>query len=176
MPHFSVRLDDDLAARFDAVAAGRGGRSRLLRRVIEDAAAAAAGAGNGVAVLRGGSTSAKLTLRLTEADRAALEREARRVGLGRTQWAVALLRRRLHDRPQLTPASAQAFIGVQRELRRIGVNVNQIARALNAAVLPGRVLDLEIAQMEGLGEQIRDQLRGLRAAFEGDLGYWDAAG
>lgn len=173
MPHFSVRLDDDLAARFDAVAAGRGGRSRLLRRVIEDAAA---GADDGVAIRRGGPSSAKLTLRLTEADRAALEREARRVGLSRTQWAVALLRRRLHDRPQLTPPSAQAFIGVQRELRRIGVNVNQIARALNAAVLPGRVLDLEIAQMEGLGDQIRDDLRGLRAVFEGDLGYWDAAG
>lgn len=173
LPHFSVRLDDDLAARFDAVAAGRGGRSRLLRRVIEDAAAAEAG-GPSVA-LRGWPTSAKLTLRLTETDRAALEREARRAGLSRTQWAVALLRRRLHDRPQLTPPSAQAFIGVQRELRRIGVNVNQIARALNAAVLPGRVLDLEIAQMDGLGDQIRHELRGLRAAFEGDLGYWDAA-
>ena len=48
--------------------------------------------------------------------------------------------------------------------------------ALNAAVLPGRELDLEIAQMEGLADQIRDELRGLRAAFEGDLGYWDAAG
>ncbi|MBN8529157.1 MAG: hypothetical protein J0M36_07975, partial [Caulobacterales bacterium] len=66
MPHFSVRLDDDLAARFDTVAAGRGGRSRLLRRVIE---AAAADAGDRVVVVGGGPTSAKLTLRLTESSR-----------------------------------------------------------------------------------------------------------
>lgn len=170
MPHFSVRLDDDLASRFDAAAADRGGRSALLRHLIE---AATEGRG-GVALppKTRASPGAKLTLRLSMVDLAALEDEAARVGLSRTQWTVSVIRRRLHERPQLTPASAQAFIAVQRELRRIGVNINQIARAVNVAVLPGAVLDLQIADVERLAQDVGAHLLGLRAAFEGDLRYW----
>ena len=65
--------------------------------------------------------------------------EAAAVGLSRTQWSVALIRRRLRDRPQFSRPEALALIEVRRELRRIGVNINQIARALNTAVMEGAV-------------------------------------
>lgn len=169
MAHFSVRLDDDLVRRFDAAAAGRGGRSRLLRRLMEEAAQASLP--EPVAPMPAGRTG-KLTLRLGETDLAWLEAEAAVLGLSRTQWSVALIRRRLHRRPQLTPPEAFAFIEVQRELRRIGVNINQIARAMNTAVIEGTVLDLEVAQLAAFGDEIRAHLTGLRAAFEGNLAYW----
>ncbi|WP_262422603.1 MobC family plasmid mobilization relaxosome protein [Brevundimonas denitrificans] len=121
-----------------------------------------------------GEKSVKLTLRLPQADMAALEAEAARTGLLRTQWAAALIRRRLHGGLQLTPPEAIALIGVRRELNRIGVNINQIARALNTAVLEGAVLELETAQLAAFATEIRAHVRGLDAAFAGNLAYWSA--
>ncbi|WP_313553118.1 plasmid mobilization relaxosome protein MobC [Brevundimonas sp.] len=169
MDRLTVRLPPDLARRFDAAAAGHGGRSRLLRRLIEGAAQASLPDGPETAST---SASAKLTLRLRVDDLGLLEAAAADAGRSRTQWAVSLIRRRLHGRPQLRPSDAMAFIGIQRELRRIGVNVNQIARALNTAVLEGRVLDLEVIQLDAFAAEIRDHLSGLQAAFRGNLDYW----
>jgi hypothetical protein len=169
MDRLTVRLPPDLIRRFDAAAAGRGGRSRFLRSLIEGAAQAA------LPELDAGPVSrmdAKLSLRLKAADIALLEAEAERTGLSRTQWTVALIRRRLHERPQLSPSEAIAFVGVQRELRRIGVNLNQIARALNTAVLEGKVLDLEVSQLGDFAVEIRAHLGGLQDAFRGNLDYW----
>jgi hypothetical protein len=66
------------------------------------------------------------------------------------------------------------LIAIQGELRRIGVNVNQIARALNTAVMEGRVLDLELAYLDDLRAEIREHILALREAFEGNLAYWQA--
>ncbi|MFN3669576.1 MAG: plasmid mobilization relaxosome protein MobC [Brevundimonas sp.] len=171
MDRITVRLPPDLIRRFDAAAAGQGGRSRLLRRLVEDAARV----GNPVPVVPGaGGRSAKLTVRLSRDDLDTLEREAARVGLSRTQWTVALIRRRLHERPQFGPADAVTLIAIRRELRRIGVNVNQIARALNTAVLEGSVLDLETAQLAAFAEEIRAHVQALGEAFEGNLAYWSS--
>ncbi|MBI5940496.1 MAG: plasmid mobilization relaxosome protein MobC [Caulobacterales bacterium] len=171
MDRITLRLPPDLIRRFDTAAAGQGGRSRLLRRLMEGAAQASLPTAEPARVA---ASSGKLTLRLAEADLALLEAEAGALGLSRTQWAVALIRRRLHGRPQLGRPEAIAFIAVQRELRRIGVNINQIARALNTAVLEGSVLDLEMAQLGAFQAEIRDHLGGLRQAFEGNLAYWAA--
>lgn len=171
MDRLTLRLPPDLARRFDAAAAVRGGRSRYLRAVMEAAAQAPLPA---TAPGPPAAKSAKLTLRLSDNDMARLEAEAARAGLLRTQWAAALIRRRLHGRLQLTPPEAVALIGVRRELHRIGVNINQIARALNTAVMEGSVLDLEIAQIAAFAAEIRGHLGGLNDAFAGNLAYWSA--
>ncbi len=172
MDRLTLRLPPDLIRRFDAAAAARGGRSRFLRRLMEEAAQAPLPEPSGAPAA---GRSAKLTLRLGENDLALLEAEAVAQGLSRTQWSVALIRRRLHRRPQLSRPEALAFIEVQRELRRIGVNVNQIARALNTAVIEGTVLELEVAQLAAFADEIRAHLAGLRGAFEGNLAYWSDA-
>lgn len=171
MDRITVRLPPDLARRFDAAAATRGGRSRYLRAVMEAAAQAPLPEPEPGPP---GAKSAKLTLRLFDDDMVRLEVEAARAGLLRTQWAAALIRRRLHGRLQLTPPEALALIGVRRELHRIGVNINQIARALNTAVMEGAVLDLEIAQLATFAAEIRGYLGGLDEAFAGNLAYWSA--
>jgi len=172
MDRFTVRLPHDLAGRFDAAAASRGGRSRLLRRLIEASADRIA---PGSPVTSGEALAGKLTLRLGATDLASVERAAVEAGLSRTQWIRALVLRKLHARPQLSPPEALAFVEVQRDLRRIGVNVNQIARAMNTAVLEGRVLELELAQVRAFADEIRAGLAGLRSAFEGNLDYWSDA-
>lgn len=169
MDRLTLRVPSHLIRRFDAAAASRGGRSRLLRRLMEEAALAALPEAVETSSAR---LSGKLGLRLTPADLTVLEAEAARAGMTRTQWTVALIRARLHHRPQLSRRDALALIEVQRELRRIGVNVNQIARALNTAVMEGAVLALEVAQLAAFSEDIRAHLVGVREALQGNLAYW----
>lgn len=169
MDRITVRLPPDLIRRFDAAAAERGGRSRLLRRLVEGAAQAPAP--EPVAPSPKLPTG-KLTLRLTEVDLARLTDEAAAAGLSRTQWSAALIRARLHRRPQLRPPEAMALIEIRRELRRIGVNVNQIARALNTAVMEGQVLDLELAQLGAFRAELGAWVEAVGDAFRGNLDYW----
>jgi predicted transcriptional regulator len=165
----NVRVDDELAARFDAWAATRGGRSPALRGLMAQAVAS-----GGVEVAgRGlGRRPVKLTVRLTAADAAGLAAAAAGMGLTRNAWAAALIRARLQLRPTFRPQDDDLLGAVQTELRRIGVNVNQIARALNTAVLEGRVLALELDDLEALRLELRGHMRHLREAFEGNLAYW----
>jgi len=169
MDRITLRVSPDLVRRFDAAAAGRGGRSRFLRRLMEEAAQAPLPAAEPrSSVLK----SAKLTLRLSETDLALLEAQAEQAGLSRTQWSVALIRHRLHGRLQPTPPQALVLIEIHRELHRIGVNVNQIARALNTAVMEGQVLELETAQLAAFAAEIRGAMADLRSALAGDRAYW----
>jgi hypothetical protein len=169
MTDFKLRLSDDLAGRFDAWAADRGGRSPALRHLIERACA-----GSPPAAGRLPARPVKLTVRLAAADARGLGAAAAEVGLTPNAWAAALVRRRLAGRPTFSRTEALALIAIQAELRRVGVNVNQIARALNTAVLEGRVLDLELSSLEGLRREIRAHMVALREAFDGNLAYWDA--
>ena len=170
MDRITVRLPPDLIRRFDAAAAEQGGRSRLLRRLVERAAQASLPAPVQAPPRR---PSGKLTLRLADEDLALLTVEAEAAGVSRTQWSVALIRARLHRRPQLTPVEAVALIEIRRELRRIGVNINQIARALNTAVMEGQVLDLGLAQLGAFQAELGAWVEALGDAFRGNLDYWE---
>lgn len=167
MAMFAFQLPDDLAAKFDALASS--GRSKKLRDMVAQAVGESA-SGSGAAP-RGQST--KLTLRLKPDDQVALDDVSCSDGLRRTEWVLALLRRRLFGRPLFSRREELAFYAVQEELRRIGVNVNQIARAMNTAVMPGSVLDAEMSSIEAFRSEIREHVRGLSEAFKGNLAYWE---
>lgn len=170
---FNVRLSDDLAGQFDSWAADHGGRSVALRnmvgRAVRDAKPPSARAGPRVAL------PVKLTVRLSADDAAGLASLAAETGLTRNAWAAAVLRRRLATQPTFVGADAIAVIAIQAELRRVGVNINQIARALNTAVLEGRVLDLELTYLDELRAEIRAHMSGLREAIAGNLAYWEGS-
>lgn len=170
MADFKLRLPDDLAARFDGWAAERGGRSPALRHLIEQASGA--GAPSRAASGGLGLRPEKLTVRLAAADGRGLDAAATEMGLTRNAWAAALIRRRLHARPTFRRSDAISLLALQAELRRIGVNVNQIARALNTAVMAGKVLDLELAYLDDLRAEIRAHMAALHEAFAGNLAYW----
>lgn len=169
MDRLTLRVSPDLIRRFDAAAVDQGGRSRLLRRLMEGAARASFPERPAAPAE---PRSGKLTVRLTDREAALLQAEAASVGLSRTQWSVSLIRRRLEGRAQFTPPEAMALIECRRELRRIGVNVNQIARALNTAVMEGAVLDLEMAQIDAYRAELRGWVEALGEAFKGNLAYW----
>jgi hypothetical protein len=171
MADFKLRLSDDLATRFDGWAAARGGRSPALRQVIGQACM---GQRSAAATGRLGARPVKLTVRLTAEDARGLTAAAAETGLTPNAWAAAVIRHRLHGRPTFTRPDVMSLIAIQTELRRVGVNVNQIARAINTSVVEGRVLDLELSYLDDLRAEIRTHIAGLREAFAGNLAYWDA--
>lgn len=170
MANLSLRVSDDLLARFDAAAGGQGGRAASLRRLMDQYAQAAPSPGG-----RLPPRPVKLTVRLADDDGDSLAREAAAMALTPNSWAAALIRCRLHGKPTFPRAEATALLAVQGEVRRIGVNVNQIARALNTAVLEGQVLDLELVYLDALRTELRAHMFTLREAFEGNLAYWAVA-
>jgi uncharacterized protein (DUF1778 family) len=169
MDRITLRLPHDLTRRFDAAAALEGGRSRFLRRLMERAAQVPLPE---PARPQPGPPSTKITLRLAPHDMGLVETAASAAGVTRNQWCVRLIRRRVHGRPQFTPPESLCLIEVRRELRRIGVNVNQIARALNTAVMEGAVLDLELDQLADFRREIGTWIDALEEAFKGNLDYW----
>lgn len=168
---FNVRVPDDLGARFDAWAGAWGGRSPALRRLIGEACHGPLS--RHAKPGRQPARTAKLTVRLIASDARGLAAAAAEIGLTPNAWVAALVRRRLGGRPTFAPDQALAVLAIQGELRRIGVNVNQIARALNTAVLEGKVLDLEVASLADFRREIRGHLGAVREALEGNLAYWE---
>jgi mobilization protein MobC len=167
----SVRVPNDLAARFDAAAAAAGGRSALLHRLVRDAAAPGSTAPRPRPAAR---NAMRLMVRLAPDEAAHVIREADAMAVPRAAWVAALVRRHASATPRFSRPAELALIATHGEIRRIGVNVNQIARALNTAVLEGRVLELEMLAVDDLRRELRAHLEGLGDAFQGNLAYWAA--
>lgn len=171
MPVLSTRVTDDLAARFDAASAAVGGRSAMLRRLAEDAARSAS---VGATLAPGRRDAARLMVRLAAPEAGHVADQAAAFGLPRAAWVAALVRRHAVGAPRFPRSDELALIAIHGEVRRIGVNVNQIARALNTAVIEGRVLETELGAVADLGRELRAHVAGLGEAFAGNLAYWAA--
>jgi len=170
MAMFSLRLEDDLAARFDAAARAHGGRSARLRQLVVGDVQA----GGGVPSMgRDRANSLRLMVRLRPPEARFVAQEAGAMGLPRSAWVAALVLRRAQAGLVFSVSSERALIAVQSEIHRIGVNVNQIARALNVAVMAGRVLELEMAALDDLRRELQGHLMAVREGVLGNLAYWD---
>src|SRR5262249_20722740 len=159
---------EEWRGRLDGWAAANGGRAPALRRLMDEATSNASPIGS-----RLPARPVKLTIRLTAEDASGLDVAAAEAGLTRNAWVAALVRRRLSRRPTFDRGREVPLVAIHAELRRIGVNVNQIARAMNTAVLVGHVLDLEIAYLDDLRREMHGHLLAVREAFAGNLAYWD---
>lgn len=169
MAMFSLRLEDDLAARFDAAARIHGGRSARLRQLVR-AEAAASLAPSGASPTSAART--RLMVRLQTSDAAFVAEEATAMGLRPATWVAALVAQRAGEELRYSAEAERALIAAHGEIHRIGVNVNQIARALNTAVLEGRVLDLEMDELASLRSELAGHVADIRASASAQLAYW----
>lgn len=165
MASLSARIPDSLAARFEAFAASRGGKSRVVRALMEAALQGGPPLAESAGLASG--KSAKVTLRLKAEDLSALDDACADAGLRRTEWIVALVRRRLSGRPQFDRGSAASLLEVRRELRRLGVNLREMSEGPSSGLA-------EAAELEALRAEVRRQLERVRQAVAGNLAYWDA--
>ncbi|WP_018409519.1 plasmid mobilization protein [Methylocystis rosea] len=170
MAFLGFHVDDALAKKFAAMAANEGGRSALMRRLVERAV------GDGRAPARAmmpTSASRKVTIRLSESELHLLATIAAQRGMNRTQWIASLVRTRLGLPVQQTHDERQALRAVARELNRIGGNINQIAHAANLNRLIGSSVKIEAEAIRGASARIKAALEELRATLKRNADYWE---
>ena len=171
----TARIDRDLLAAFDAVAEGRGGRSALLRTVLQQSlkqvidapriAPRADGAGN------------RVTLGFTDAELALLDRRAADRGVDRSRWIKALVRRHLGLKGNVDDGLRDALAPIRMQLQRIGRNLNQAMKAGNASLMAdsGLQIERELRRIADMREEITEQVDALGGALRGDAAYWEVA-
>ncbi len=78
------------------------------------------------------------------------------------------------DRRAAPLDARNAIVDAWQQLKRIGVNLNQAAHALNAAGMEGSRLDVrrEAARVAEFREEIAGEIAGLKRALAGDASYW----
>ena len=169
MALISLRVPEEVAADFSALAATQGGKSALLRRLIGDALNAPSAR---IAALPVGRPQ-KVTVRFRESEMLQLAEVSHQRGMTRTGWIVALVRSRLGSPVQHSPGENAALRAIVRELNRIGGNINQIARAANTSVLQGRAVEPNLSGIREAKTAVELALAQLRAALDGNADYWE---
>jgi hypothetical protein len=169
MALISLRVPDEVAADFSALAATQGGKSALLRRLIGDALNATSARVPSLAVGR----PEKVTVRFRESEMRQLAEVSHQRGMTRTGWIVAMVRSRLGSPVQHSPEEHAALRAIVRELNRIGGNINQIARAANTSVLQGRAVEPNLSAIDEARVVIESALAQLRGALDGNADYWE---
>lgn len=84
--------------------------------------------------------SEKFRLRLTEDELNGLQELAARTGINRSRLARKALRELVTGNVDLLEREQHAVLELARQMRLIGINLNQVARQLNQGNDPGRAL------------------------------------
>src|SRR5687767_10867477 len=114
MPTFSVRVSDAAAQRFNAAAALVGGRSAMLRRLIQESGAPGASPEPARA-----PRSFRLMVRLRDEDGSGVVAEAQAMGLSPAGWVAALVSHRMRSRPRFSRSDELALLAIRGEVHRI---------------------------------------------------------
>lgn len=156
-----------LALRFKAWARDTdGGASAALRRLISQSVDGRPPAPPP------GASGHQVLVRLKDEERLALLRAAMERGTTPANWLRALAIAHLSGKPQWSNAEEKALRQMGEELRRIGNNVNQIARAINVAVLTGEYPAHQGEAAKEATAEARALLRALMAVYTGNLEFW----
>jgi len=114
----------------------------------------------------------RITVRLQEGERAALLAAAQARGVTPATWVRALAAAHLARQPQWNPAEVDALRDLFAEVRRIGGNVNQVARALNVAVARGEYPPYQGEAVREAAELVQSEMRRVVSVMTGNWDYW----
>ena len=119
-----------------------------------------------------GASGRQIGVRLKDAERIALLRAAQARRTTPANWLRSLAIVHLGRRPQWSDEEVTELRAIGMEVRRVGNNLNQVARAMNVAVLAGEYPPGQgDAAREG-AELLRVELRRLMAIYTGNFDYW----
>lgn len=171
----TARVDRDQLAAFDALAEGRGGRSALLRSMLDQAMRGVVDAPR--LKPRREPAGNRVSFRLTDAEVAVLDDRAAQRGTDRAGWLRNLARRHIGLKGRSDDGLRDAVAPVRMQLQRIGRNLNQAVKAGNAAMMAdsGLQIEPELRRIADMREDINEQLTLLGEALRGDLSYWQVA-
>lgn len=175
MGQFGFRIDDDLVKAFDAYAAERGGRSKVIRGLMVEALAR-----DGVVAptpplkpSRVNGNWEGILVKLDRADYAALDQHAASLGMSRGQWIVSLVKRRLKGGRQYNPIDRKRLGTIFQDLRKIEGHLGRAGQAVREAVELGRSLEHPLALLAQFESRIARISHALHEAFLGNDRYWD---
>ena len=164
----STGVPADLAARFKAWArSNMGGASAELRELVTDAIE-----GRPTPAPAGTAAGYSVMVRLREVERLALLEASRQRGMTPATWLRSLAIVHLGRRPQWNAEEIEAMRELFIEVRRIGNNVNQIARAMNVAAHKGEYPPRQGEAAREAAELLRIETRRIVAVMTGNFDYW----
>ena len=171
----TARVDAETLAAFDAFAKGRGGRSAVLRHLIERTASE-----NGDAPRLESDESVarnRISLRFTDVENDVLEYRAAQRSTNRAGWIKALVRRHIGLKSRVDDGLLAELAPVRMQLLRIGRNLNQAMKAANAAMLPDgdKQIEKELARIADMRLEVSEQVAAIGDAMRGDVAYWAVA-
>lgn len=173
MVQIGFRTSDELAAAFDAYAAARGGRTKVLRELITTALRDAdirVTPQRPLPTVEDGN-SVGLLVRFTREDYARLDVVAGELGMTRAQWVRALVRKRLHARPQPPPWDRTRLKHLDAASRDLAGRIRRTLAWVETFGTPRSDIHDKLAGIERSLLQIAE---GIRSAFQGDDDYWRA--
>jgi hypothetical protein len=168
-------VDTASLAAFDAYAEARGGRSALLRSMIEQVAkdnCAAPVFDRGEA-----RASERVSLRFTQAENAVITHKAAQRSTNRSRWIKALVRRHIGLKGQVDDGLLAELAPIRMQLLRIGRNLNQAMKAANTAMLESgdQQIGGEFKRIADMRMEISEQIAAVGDAMRGDVSYWTVA-
>lgn len=171
----TARIDATTLAAFDAFAEGRGGRSAVLRQLIEQTT----NENDDAPRVEPPESTAKnrVSLRFTDVENAVLEHRAAQRSTNRSGWIKALVRRHLGLKSRVDDGLIAELAPIRMQLLRIGRNLNQAMKAANAAMLPDgdKRIAAELRRIADMRLEISEQVAAVGDAMRGDVGYWAVA-
>ena len=169
-----LRIDADMLDAFDALVGSRGSKRSLeLRRLIQ-----AELAGNGIAPAPRTKDKGwrRFNVSLTPAEYQAVAVVARSWAMKPSQWTATLVRRWLLVDPRPSRADMGELAAILQQIRRIGLNINQIAHAGNQLALhpspQPHDYDILLARLPAMMDEMRGHVELLRAHRFHEALYW----
>jgi len=116
----------------------------------------------------------KVSVRLDEADLAALTRVSEASGTSAAEWVRYLIRAHLQRRPQFNRRDGQALIDIQTNLERIALNIRELRRRTEALDAPMEIIAEQTRMLDVLSGEARSELGRLREITVNAEAYWSA--
>lgn len=168
----SVRVETQALAAFDSFAVGRGGRSALVRQMIERTLQESAG--HPFIDRPEGEARNRVSLRFTDVEIAVIAYRASQRSTDRAGWIKALVRRHLALKSRVDDGLLAELAPIRMQLLRIGRNLNQAMKAANAAMLESgdKQIEPELQRIADMRMEISEQVTAVGDAMRGDARYW----
>lgn len=171
----SVRVDADALTAFNSFAVGRGGRSVLVRQMIDQALHGSAGR----PVIDRSQSAARnrISLSFTDVELAVIEVRAAQRSTDRAGWIKALVRRHIGLKGRVDDGLLAELAPVRMQLLRIGRNLNQAMKAANTAMLEtgDKRIEDDLKRIADMRMEISEQVAAVGDAMRGDASYWAVA-
>lgn len=177
-----MRLGEELGAKLEAATAAAGvPRSQFIARMLQRELG---GEGSQKPIAkRPGGRRKQVKVAFDDGELVAIDAVADALGMTRNQWIAARARGGVspdRSRSMLSLQTRRAIREVYEQVRRLGVNINQAVRAVNAAAMPASGMNLAMAadNLSRMKDEVRTQIRGtekaLLSAVRAESDYWRA--